>query len=122
MPHFEFKSASDFMNSRVGKSYVLALQKALKVKNVKAHEVTLGVSEEAMKWEIGDSPALISYTQADFWGNGNHHRSHGIAYYKGHYHDPYIGRSGTFEQTRGSKSTAVASDYIRVLYFTWEKL
>ena len=85
-------------------------------------EIPVGLSEEQLREEIGDNPAVLYYEQKEFWGNNDLEGVHGIAYYKGDMFEPYMARKGTdFSDVRGKKSVAVITDYVRGFYMEIEQ-
>ena len=73
------------------------------------HEIPEGISEKELKALVGDNPAMIKFSQRDFWGNNElpEDGKHGIGYSNGGFIEPYMGRNGKqWEDVRGRSSTA----------------
>ena len=83
-------------------------------------EIPEGLDETQLKETIGKNPAVLIFTQADFWKNNKENKSHGIAYFDGNMFEPYMGRESTdFTKVRGQKdgNETKLTDYIKGFYF-----
>ena len=83
-------------------------------------EIPVGLDETQLKETIGKNPAVLIFTQADFWKDDKLIGNHGIAYSNGNMFDPYMERENTnFEKVRGQRdgNKAKLTDYIKGLYF-----
>lgn len=82
-----------------------------------AIDIPAGLSESELNAFIGNNPAVLYYTQDDFWGNGSS-GNHAIGYYKGKFGEPYIGLSGSFNKVKGGGNASI-TDYTGGYYITW---
>ena len=101
-----FSNLADFVDSKMGALYVDVIKEVLGLDAV-AYEIPAGIELDDLKEMVGDSPTLITFTQGDFWNNGNQNQDdrHGISFQGDEFFEPFLGqRKSNFNDILGSKS------------------
>jgi LysM repeat protein len=112
------KIIADLVHDR---TWVVAdiLEGVFGIENAQVHDIPTGLSENELKQLIGNNPAVLHYSQSDFWGpHRPNDESHAVGYYKGKIGETYFGKSGKFDKLKGNNNTSI-EDYSGGYYITW---
>lgn len=103
-------------------NYALAYIDLIKdVFGIKAQcfEIKAGLTQAQLIKTIGSNPAMLVYSQKDFWGSNKLQGTHGVGFYNGLFTEPYRGKVGNFDAIRGTYSRSSIENYTGGFYFIW---
>jgi len=119
-PKADITNLGDFVDERVGQLYTKIIEDTFGLEGVEVKPIPEGSTREEVESTVGKNPAMIDYEQNAFWGSTTLQGKHGVSYFDGEMHDPYMSRRGdTYETIRGQsgKNTSKFDDNVGGWYF-----